>query len=524
MKTTAKTGLTLGCLLWVALLCGQASASNALLRNDTMAVRLDNKAFVAIRQIVDVASGKNFVAQTAKPNILFIITDQQHAGMLSCAGNPHLRTPALDRLAASGARFERAYCGNPVCLPSRTSMLLGVLPSHVGIGDNGGERVRVPEEVLAHSMGRVFRDAGYETVYGGKLHTPMTLGEMGFERLSKDERLGLAQACAGYLRKKRDRPFLLVASFINPHDICYMALRDYELEKAQQEKASSPEEKQKRLPKWFTTASVSLATLDEALKSPDGISREEFFAKLCPPLPANFEVPTGEPEEVLKADPRPYRPYLRQHRADERWRMHRWAYARLTEKVDAEIAVVLAALRDAGLEEDTLVVFTSDHGDMDASHRLEHKSVLYEESVHVPLIVYRKGVTKPGLVDREHLVSSAVDLIPTMCDFAGIPAPAALHGRSVRALAEGRASEAWRDCLVAETLCARMVRTARYKYIVCDSGARREQLIDLEKDPGEMRNLAADPAYAKILTNHRRLLVRWYEENNETLDPKYVLR
>ncbi len=102
--------------------------------------------------------------------------------------------------------------------------------------------------------------------------------------------------------------------------------------------------------------------------------------------------------------------------------------------------------------------------------------------------------------------------------------PAALHGRSVRVLAEGRAPEAWCDCLASETLTARMLRTAHYQYSICDSGARREQLIDMEKDPGEIKNLAMNPAYAKVLADHRRLLVRWYEENGEPLDPKYVLR
>jgi arylsulfatase A-like enzyme len=170
------------------------------------------------------------------------------------------------------------------------------------------------------------------------------------------------------------------------------------------------------------------------------------------------------------------------------------------------------------------VVFASDHGEMDASHRLEHKSVLYEESVHVPLFVCRKGVTKPGLVDREHLVSNAIDIIPTMCDFACIPTPSAFYGRSLRPLAQGEASESWRDYLISETLCARMVRTVRYKYVVCDSGARREQLMDLEKDPGEMQNLAADPAYGSVLAECRQRLVRWYAENHETLDSKYLMK
>ncbi len=108
----------------------------------------------------------------SKPNILLIITDQQHAGMLSCAGNPYLKTPNLDSLARTGARFERAYCGNPVCVPSRFCMLSGTMPSRIGMETNGEIGNEVPQEILDDAMGAVFRRAGYQTVYGGKTHVP----------------------------------------------------------------------------------------------------------------------------------------------------------------------------------------------------------------------------------------------------------------------------------------------------------------------------------------------------------------
>ena len=192
----------------------------------------------------------------------------------------------------------------------------------------------------------------------------------------------------------------------------------------------SQAEKVKQRP--MQNAQKELKTLDEALKLPDGVSRDEFFARLCPPLPANYEIPGGEPESLLNSDARNFRTFARQKWTDEQWRMHRWAYARLTEVVDAQIGKVLAALAEAGLEKNTLVIFTSDHGDMDASHRLEHKSVCYEEASRVPLLVCMAGATKAGLVDREHLVSTGLDILPTMCDFAGIAPPAGLDGQSIR--------------------------------------------------------------------------------------------
>ncbi len=450
-------------------------------------------------------------APPRRPNVLFIFTDQQHAGMMSCTGNPYLKTPAIDSLAAAGVRFERAYCANPVCVPSRFSMMTGVLPSRIGMEDNSGMRLPVPPRILAHTMGRVFRDAGYETAYGGKVHTPMNVAAMGFDLLTKDQRDGLADACADFLRQQHERPFLLVASFINPHDICYMAIRDF----ARQTGTRQP---------VLDNAREEFAALDAALEMPPGVSKEDFFTRLCPPLPANFEIPAGEPEGVVPPGARNFRAYARQNWTEERWRLHRWAYARLTERVDAEIGRVLAALREAGLEENTLVVFSSDHGDLDSAHRLEHKSAFYEESARVPLVVSWKGVTKPGLVDSTHLVSTGLDLIPTLCDFAGLPPRPELRGRSLRDLAEGRKPPQWRESLVVESGRGRMVRTDRYKYIVYDSGSPREQLIDLADDPGEMRNLALDPAAADVLRGHRQLLKQWYADNNEKLEEKHVVQ
>jgi len=112
-----------------------------------------------------------------------------------------------------------------------------------------------------------------------------------------------------------------------------------------------------------------------------------------------------------------------------------------------------------------------------------------------------------------------LDLIPTLCDFAGVAAPAALKGRSLRALAEGRNPASWRETLVVESLGgARMLRSARYKYVAYKN--KEEQLMDLETDPGEMRNLARDAKFAPVLAEHRRLLKEWYRDNGETWSPK----
>ena len=447
-------------------------------------------------------------AAAERPNVIFICTDQQHSRMLSCAGNRWLQTPAMDSLARNGARFDRAFSVNPVCVPSRTGMLTGCTPSRFGMQHNGQiGTTHIPDEIQRQTMGWLFRNAGYETVYGGKTHVPGKISDYGFDVLTPDSRDELASQCVAFLKKPHDKPFLLVASFINPHDICYMAINDFE--------RANPKKKGKK-------QSDAQQCLAEALKLPAGVSEQEFYAKYCPPATANIEPQVDAPEATLAYSG--FRQHAFQNWSVEKWRLHRWAYCRLTERVDREIGRVLQALRETGLEEKTLVVLTADHGDMDGSHRLEHKSMFFEESAGVPFIVSFKGVTKPGLVNNQHLVSSGMDLIPTLCDFAGIKPPAALMGRSVRALAEGRTAPKWREYVASETHYGRMVRSARYKYCIYESGERREQLVDLEKDPGEMRNVAADPSYAKVLEQHRQFMREWVEANRDKIAAAYLIK
>ena len=428
----------------------------------------------------------------SRPNILILLTDQQSATMLSAAGNPWLRTPAMDSLAASGVRFEKAYCTNPLCVPSRFSFLTGRYPSAVGVRHNEEKPSDAVRSIAAGAMGHLFQRAGYTTVYGGKVHLPGPMADIrscGFDVLTGDQRDGLADACVDFLRRKHARPFLMVASFINPHDICYMAIRDHD-------------PKTRNVP----------PPLDEALKLPPGVSEAEFFRSHCPPLPANFEIPAGEPEAVTwLMTVTPFRQHARDNWSKEQWRRHRWAYCRLTESVDAQIGRVLAAVRDAGLDGNTLVVLTSDHGDMDSAHRLEHKTVLYEESVRIPMIVSWPGRTAASRIDREHLVSNGLDLLPTLCDYAGIRTPRGLEGRSLRPLAEGRPPARWRKNLFIETAIGYMVTDGRYKYSAFDpdKGGRREFLADLENDPGEMRNLAQDASRREVLTRLRAAMTGW---------------
>jgi arylsulfatase A-like enzyme len=204
----------------------------------------------------------------------------------------------------------------------------------------------------------------------------------------------------------------------------------------------------------------------------------------------------------------------------------------MVEKVDSDIGLLIEALKGADLSENTLVIVSSDHGDGLGAHRWNQKWTLYEESVRVPLIMNLPGRIPTQQVDREHLVSNGLDLFPTICDYAGVEAGSDLPGTSLRTLVEGGRASSWRAYLASETRFSdvwrglgtegRMIRTSRYKYVVYSWGAYREQLFDLESDPGEMTNLAVEKRYYSLLENHRRFLSHWLSETSDPFSRAFV--
>ncbi|MCH9022013.1 MAG: sulfatase-like hydrolase/transferase [Planctomycetes bacterium] len=440
-----------------------------------------------------------------RPNIIFIMTDQQSAHMMSCAGNRWLKTPAMDYIARNGIRFERAYTTNPVCAPARISMMTGRFPGFFTSSDQtqprenrGAMRVnKISAEVERTTIAAILKKAGYELAYGGKRHLPKILAptRLGFTSLTGDDRDVLAEKCAEFIKQPHERPYFLWANFINPHDICYYAINHYRF-------GIDPQADGKR----NMRGGVANKVLLEAMKLPEGVSEEEFFATHCPPLPPNHEPQDDEPVAVKQLlEQRDFRWNARQNYNEKDWRLHRWAYHRLTERVDRQIQVVLDALRESGEEANTVIILTSDHGDMDSAHKMEHKTCLYEESARIPFLVMQGSGGVKGRVDRTHLVSSGLDLLPTVCDYAGIrDAQADPRDRSLRPLIEGRAVKHWRQTLGVESEIGRMVVGDGIKYIKYDFVMEQEQLLDLRKDPGETRHFTNDPKYAGILKKMRK--------------------
>lgn len=433
------------------------------------------------------------------PNILVIMTDQQNATMLSCTGNKWLHTPALDRLASRGIRFEKAYATNPVCVPSRFSIQTGTFPSVIGMRTNVSPVDKVHQAILqnlkANALGNVFRNAGYETYYGGKVHLPTQYsmaGPWGYDVITKNERDSLAITASDFLlnRKRGDNPFLLFVSFINPHDICYDAIQ-FGWPDSDLAKTTPPD-------------------IFDALKIPKEITEKEFYDSYCPPLPSNHQPMIGESYAVDSfLNYRDFHKKARNEWTDKDWRLLRWAYARLTERVDSLIGIVLNALDKSELKDSTIIVFTSDHGEMDGAHKLEAKSFFYEESIRIPFIVSYSWLKDKGRIDSNHLVSNGLDLLPTLCDMAGVSAPEDLPGKSLTPLFKSSKMQNWRDHIFIENYLGYLIHTSRYKYELDDKDDDkiREVFSDLQLDPGETHNMIHNSEYAKTIGQLRKELL-----------------
>lgn len=438
----------------------------------------------------------------SKPNILFILTDQQTIGAMSASGNAWLSTPAMDSLAGRGVRFTRSWCLNPVSGPSRAGLFTGQTTHQLGVIFNS-QFYREDQRTLGHS----FRDAGYETPYIGKWHVQQCYPQgrediPGFDNIAITENVNKAlgeeadrlavQRAKDFLEQKHRKPFFLTVSLLNPHDICYhiMAMHEDALG------SYWPQE-------------------DDAL----------------PPLPEGFAIPEHEPKWLqLRRNANNYGvepPHT--HEWDEkRWRQYLFAYYRMTETVDAHIGTVLESLKKGGHADNTIIVFTSDHGETAAAHQLCVKLNCYEECLSVPLVICdpRHTLQRKVIGDWE---ANGVDLAPTLLELAGLPAEQQYCGRSLAPALHGKpdprrynVSEVYPEPGRPE-VTARALRHGDWKYCAYYSDyGFEESLVNLAEDPSELHNLLtgdSEAAHAK----RRELIVhlrQWITHTGDSFPTK----
>ena len=455
-----------------------------------------------------------------RPNILLVMTDDQQQGQMSCAGHPLLRTPAMDRLAAEGARFRNAYCTNSLCAPSRASVLTGCY-SHVhGIRGNSekADAVEALDPDLP-TFPQLLQDAGYRTGLVGKWH--LRQQPRGFDewkilpgqgvyfdpefvvggRTSKESGYATditTDFALDFLRRNGDAPFCLLYQHKAPHRPFTPAPRH----------ARMFDDVDWPKPPSYDDDYASRRVAAEA----EDMRFEVSLAGDYPDLPAGLS-PEARREWIFQR-------FVKDH--------HRAVYG-----VDENLGLVLDHLDAAGLAEDTLVLYTTDNGYFLGEHGWYDKRFMYEPALRIPLLVrYPRLVGAGSVPDRPAL---NVDIAPTLLDFAGLRVPAAMQGRSLRPLLEGNPPDDWRASVLYsyyENSWAfremareqmtdpsfqfwtphrvgphRGVRTDRYKLIEYYGEGDYWELFDLREDPHELRNLAGEPGHGDLLAELRAELL-----------------
>jgi arylsulfatase A-like enzyme len=432
-----------------------------------------------------------------RPNVVFILMDDLRWDDLGCAGHPFVKTPNIDRIAREGALFKSAFATTPLCSPSRASFLTGRYPHSHGITDN------VDRSALSHQLVTwplLLHRAGYETGYVGKWHMGIDdTRRPGFDywvcvkgqgtyndpELNEDGRVSKVKGyvtdifndrAVAFLNRPHTKPFLLYIA----HKAVHPDLIQYADGRLSDPSAGNfvPAERHKDL--YADQPVPRRPNVADQLEGKPALRRP---MEGVPPLgPA-----TGTSDETIRNR------------------------LRVLLAVDEGVGRILAALEQAGKLDETLVVFTSDHGYFYGEHGLSvERRLAYEESIRIPLLMRYPRLLRAGVAIEPMVLS--IDLAPTMLELGGGDVPSGLHGRSLVPLLAGREWRPRSSVLIeyfsaTDIVFPRMrqmayqaVRGDRWKYIHYTELSGMDELYDLESDPYEMHNMIAEPSGRMALT------------------------
>ncbi len=438
-----------------------------------------------------------------KPNLLILMADQMTAGAIPAYGNSVAKTPHLDALASAGVVFESFYCNSPLCAPSRFSFLAGQLPSRIGAYDNAAEfSSQVP--TFAHHL----RGAGYQTILSGKMHFCGPDQLHGFEeRLTTD----IYPADFGWTpdwERFEDRPSwyhdMNSVSQAGPCTRTNQIDFDDEVVYSAKQKLFDLARSKDRRPFCMV---VSMTHPHDPYVVPQAYwDRYEGVAIDMPKVqmqPEQLDPHSRRVRHVIGLN--------LQQITQTQVRDARRAYYGAVSYVDDQFGVMLAALKDAGFADDTVVLVLADHGDMLGERGLWYKMTFFEPACRIPLIVHAPSRFAPRRVAQS---ASLVDVLPTLCELAGAAAPAGrfpLDGQSLvpQLRGAGGQGEVIGEYL-AEGAVAPLVMIRRDRYKFVHSPVDPDQLYDVSADPLELRNLAASPLYqAQVAAFRREVAQRW---------------
>lgn len=427
-----------------------------------------------------------------RPNLLVVLSDQHGGPFVGAAGHPVVRTPVMDRLAGEGVMFERAYCHSPLCVPSRSAFVTGKTLQRIGVWDNG-EHLASSERTLGHRL----TEAGYEAVLSGRMHFNGQDKTHGFDRqiaLDPDANDTIPDWDAG--GKVLGHPF-----------------------------TSLPAEPGEGIPKDDRAEAAAIDFLEQRR---DGANPWAMIVGFCHPhRPWNAEqrfwdrypleeidMPRHGPAEVdnhpIHARNRELREMPEHGFAEANVRRARAGYYASIARVDEKLGRILDALDKTGQRDNTMVVYTSDHGEMLGDHGLWMKSAFFENSLRVPMIVSLPGRFEPGRTVTSNV--SLLDLTATLCDAGGADT-SDMDGRSILPMLDGEPAAArdWPDDVRIEYYATWTDRPVGVYYHgdfkLIYAMDEPPQLFNLRDDPRETRDLSRDPSHSEQLDAMRNALL-----------------
>ncbi|MFS0726677.1 sulfatase-like hydrolase/transferase [Paenibacillus sp. 1P07SE] len=489
-----------------------------------------------------------------QPNIIYILDDDHRAEMLGCAGYPVLKTPHLDQLAREGVRFTEAFCTSPVCTPSRCSHYLGQWERRHGVNFNSESSLA--QEAWETSFPMQLKQQGYYVGWVGKNHVPAGDGgyESGYLESAFDYWYGNHGHSGFYVKElERGKRYQQAAADTQVEVFEEGALRFLELAGERPFCLCVTF----NLPHSFGTQSMELRETDDALYV--SAYRDQMDQL---PLPDTYI-----PYEDISTPRLPKQVYNGRYLASydyvktpEALRERQIRMLQTITGIDRMVGKLRTELERRGLADDTIIVFSSDHGIHLGEHGLGGKCFLYEEDLRIPLIVFDPRLPEPLRGRTLDPLVVVPDLAPTMLELAGLSAPSSMQGSSLRPWIYGESPD-WREDFMAEQLMdiqnypkSECIRTRQWKYIryfdrtedpeqegkpyrgtldsyddfLLDSAAGKlspvyEELYHLSEDPGERLNLAGDPSCSAVLEQLRRRLAERISEARGDRHPPLTL-
>ncbi|MGY8654467.1 MAG: sulfatase-like hydrolase/transferase [Verrucomicrobiia bacterium] len=443
-------------------------------------------AFAAVLPVVSTAADKPIRQAHAKPNIVFFFTDDQTSSSLGCYGHPIAKTPNIDRLAANGTRFNNAFVSQAICWVSRTTILTGLIGRSYGTPTNADQ---ARPDAVKTLYSDILRENGYRTGYFGKWHAKMPKGYKKEDHFDEFEAIGRNP----FYKKQPDGSLRHETEVIVDRGIDFIQRH--------------PKGKPFALNMWFNACHAEDSDRRPGIghfpwpRAVDGMYDDD---EIAPPRlndPAIFD---SQPD-FLKTTINRERFFWRWN-TDEKYRTNMRAYLRMTSGIDNAIGRFLKALEDAGLADNTIIVYSADNGYHMGNRGFAGKWSHYEESLRVPMIISDPRVPKARRGQVTDALALNLDLPATFLDWAGVNVPKRYQGHSLKPVVEKGKPSTWRTETFHEHFAVRSripsfegLRNENYKYVRYFDYDNHEFLHDLKNDPDELTNLAGDPKHARVL-------------------------